>query len=483
MEEQTTRGSLGKKMQDFRETPPDRVWEGIAAHLDAGNGRRRLVFWITLAAGIALALTVGLSVNRYLTGSRGMEELASNGRRELPGSGPTGDSTGNRHTSVVPDVNTEATGQVRTLKPEEKPQSAPAVSRRDKPAGGKVIPAVSVQGDKYADLETAIVPAVSRDDQQQEGEYVVTDSESALASLTETPENEEPNLPADSAGLVIITADALKDVLPDEELLAVEPESKTNWSIAAVLSPLYSYRDADGSLASNTLLNQSETGMLAYAGGVRVAFGAGDGFEVETGLFYNKMGLIVSDIESFYVRALNTEATSGMDNSDRVFELNNSIGNIVPNSGIPVMNSYGGTSSFQMDYLTDPSALYAKLLPSSVLQQSLEYLEIPLNLRYTLLDKAFELQVIGGVSTNVLVGNKVSLITDEGLEDFGHVSNIRMVSYSGNAGLGMIYHLGDQLCLNLEPRFRYFLSSVNTGSMASTRPYAFGFYTGLSYLF
>jgi hypothetical protein len=73
--------------------------------------------------------------------------------------------------------------------------------------------------------------------------------------------------------------------------------------------------------------------------------------------------------------------------------------------------------------------------------------------------------------------------TSSGQEEIGYLANINTVNYSGNAGVGMIYHMGEKLSLILEPRFRYFLNSVNDSSLPSTRPYSLGLYTGLSYTF
>jgi len=117
------------------------------------------------------------------------------------------------------------------------------------------------------------------------------------------------------------------------------------------------------------------------------------------------------------------------------------------------------------------------------IRQHLNYLEVPLNLRYTVIDRSVELQLVGGMSTNVLVSNYVSMETSDGTEDIGYLTNIRNVNYSGNAGVGVVYHIRDHLNLMMEPRFRYFLHSVNDPSLPSTRPYAFGIYTGLNYIF
>jgi hypothetical protein len=117
------------------------------------------------------------------------------------------------------------------------------------------------------------------------------------------------------------------------------------------------------------------------------------------------------------------------------------------------------------------------------IRQHLDYLELPFNLRYTVLDRDFKIQLLGGMSTNLLVNNYVSMESGGVSKEIGYLTNIRNVNYSGNAGLGFVYHFLDQLSLSVEPRFRYYLNSVNDATLPSTRPYTFGIYTGINYFF
>ncbi len=132
---------------------------------------------------------------------------------------------------------------------------------------------------------------------------------------------------------------------------------------------------------------------------------------------------------------------------------------------------------------------YDNVVPGEVqasetgIQQHLDYLEIPFNLRYSVIDRTIEVQLVGGISTNFLVGNYVTAEGASGQEEIGYLSNISKFNYSGNAGLGMIYHMGRKLSILVEPRFRYFINSVNDSSLPVTRPYSIGLYTGLNYTF
>jgi hypothetical protein len=162
--------------------------------------------------------------------------------------------------------------------------------------------------------------------------------------------------------------------------------------------------------------------------------------------------------------------------------VSNSVGNIVAASGDVFVNNYklnagSAENSFASSNTPVINTQYEDI------RQHLDYLELPFNLRYTVVDRTLELQLIGGMSTNILVNNYVTMNSPEGHTNIGYLANVRNVNYSGNAGLGMIYHIRSQLSIRLEPRFRYFLNSVNDASLPATRPYAMGLYTGLSYTF
>ncbi|MEN8157105.1 MAG: outer membrane beta-barrel protein, partial [Bacteroidota bacterium] len=256
------------------------------------------------------------------------------------------------------------------------------------------------------------------------------------------------------------------------------------WVVGAALSPLYSFRDAEPQVTSST--TGYESGMLSYAGGVHVGYRTTGRLAIETGVFFNKMGL---DIDAPGIQMYSNEldlAPIAQDSraynaSMSVMAASQTIGNIVSQSGDVYVNQYKlnassadnkGVESFNTQVPADQG-----------IRQHLDYMEVPLNLRYTLVDRSIEFQLIGGMSTNILVNNYVTMEGVDGETEIGYLTNIRNVNYSGNAGVGLVYHLLEHLSLSVEPRFRYFLHSVNDATLPSTRPYTFGLYTGLNFLF
>ena len=126
----------------------------------------------------------------------------------------------------------------------------------------------------------------------------------------------------------------------------------------------------------------------------------------------------------------------------------------------------------------------ASLQPvNTSLDQNLSYLELPVVLRYKLVDKTIGINLIGGLSYNLLVHNSVYTTLDGNKYPIGDTKGINPLTLSSSLGMGMEYNFSDKLSLNLEPTFRYYLNpfSVNTGT--SIHPYSFGIFSGVSYKF
>jgi len=496
-EENTPKGSLGSKMKDFSVTPPEKVWEGVAAHLDAGSRRGKVLFWIAVAAGIALAVSIGLNLNWYFSGQKDFNELVTL-PGEHTGEGIVGSDvpgvSGKENTEEKAGPVTEASSGLGNRETGHSGQKNVTSTAKTEVQDGTPFLSPEKINEKNANQEQDILRMAKNDVEEPEfnadtgaeekpvNEQINADEEGVdLALLQET----EGETVADTSGRVILAL-GNEDFVQDD-FTGNEQVKETNWTISAALSPLYSYRDAEGSLSANSALNTTENGLLAYAGELMVAWEARKGLELETGVVYSRMGLMIGDVDSYskarsagnYDALFYSESASG---SNKIYTMSNSIGNIVSTAGDAVANSYGGEAMI-MDYVNTPVYVSVGESPTEVLRQNLEFIEIPFNLKYKIYDREFAIQLIGGMSTNILVGNSVSLLTGTGAEDFGYIDDLRTLNYSGNAGLGFIYHLGDKLDLNLEPRFRYFLNSVNTELYAETRPYSFGIFTGLSYLF
>lgn len=120
----------------------------------------------------------------------------------------------------------------------------------------------------------------------------------------------------------------------------------------------------------------------------------------------------------------------------------------------------------------------------SDLVQEFQYLEVPIQAGYKLLDRnKLSVGITGGISSNFLVGNFASL-TENGLKlSQGSTDNIQNVLYSGSAGFELGYDLGKNLVLTIEPRVKQYLHSVSSNDLVNIKPVQMGIFTGITYSF
>lgn len=156
-----------------------------------------------------------------------------------------------------------------------------------------------------------------------------------------------------------------------------------------------------------------------------------------------------------------------------------------------LMNSSAGVIQFDevpmgivLNSSFDGNTLATAVVSSNAkLIQNFEYLEIPLYLRYTLFDSKFDVQMIGGFSTNLLVGNKAFVENSSGRSLVGKTQDMESMNYSSTLGIGVKYDLSKRVSINVEPRIKYYLNSLSSNSSVNYKPYSIGVFTGLSYEF
>jgi len=163
----------------------------------------------------------------------------------------------------------------------------------------------------------------------------------------------------------------------------------------------------------------------------------------------------------------------------------------VQSSGDAVMNGAAGViklnrvpATSRLTGLMESTVGSADLLLSSNnFEQNFEYVELPLLIRYRLIDKSWKMHMLGGVSANMLVGNRVYVSDDQGKSYIGKTSDMSSLSYSASVGLGMGYRLSEKIRLQVEPQLKYYLQSLNRNPDVRFKPYSIGIYTGVSYEF
>ena len=141
------------------------------------------------------------------------------------------------------------------------------------------------------------------------------------------------------------------------------------------------------------------------------------------------------------------------------------------------------TNAAQASYVKDDIALDAlskNPTLEGVMSQQFNYVEVPLELKYQLVDSKLGINIIGGISSLFLIDNTVLLSAGSITTTLGEANNINSLNFSTNIGVGLQYRFTPKLELNVEPMFKY---QVNTFSNieGTFEPYSIGVYSGLTF--
>jgi hypothetical protein len=278
-----------------------------------------------------------------------------------------------------------------------------------------------------------------------------------------------------------------------EEATVTKATKQDRWALGSEIAPLYSHRSITSDYRQSEKineLNKTESGLLAYAGGIHIAYATGRRLSVQSGIYYSRYGQEINKIETYNYKY--TEYFSEGTASGRFISVYNSTGVISIDN--PVSAGYDKVVSNYIDETSDFSSQNgliginnSGIVPSEdinvTLTQYFDYLELPLLVKYKIIDRKFDFSLSGGIVTNFMVGNVVNIEQNGEKTRFGATTNINQVNYLGSFGVGFEYPLVSGFAISIEPRFRYYINPIDKSSLINVHPYSFGFFAGISYVF
>ena len=257
-------------------------------------------------------------------------------------------------------------------------------------------------------------------------------------------------------------------------------KEKTNrWSVMAMASPTYYLRPESAGNEVSNQVSSSEQSRISYSGGVGFAYKISKKISIQSGLYYSSIGNEVDGINSF-AGFRQYDYTKG----DHNFEVLTSSGRIYTENTDVFLRDISGDRVLTLytNDVFDPAKANLSYLDNSLFQ-NFSYLEMPVILRYKVIDKSIDFNLIGGFSYNLLVSNSVHAVIDGSKYNIGKTAGLNPLMISSSLGMGMEYNLSDRFSVNLEPTFRYYINPFGELSGIKAHPYSFGVFSGLSYKF
>jgi len=469
--------TIREKLDGFSVAPPAHLWNSIQGQMVAQKRKRRLAYiaWVSVAALVVFAFLAGWYFNdqsgEILPAFAEQEKVSP--KKEVP-------------TTV--EQNDVSKQNDKTILNSEKAKSKSIAD----------IKAIQAFNDAQSMVEKSEEsPVLSATIERNN--YDLLESLQAIFMVKEEDINLAENQKEQKQVLSITAADELLIAENIKNSKQYEPY-ENGWIVGAHLSPAYSSHSSshEKQYAQNMTYSGSD-GNGNVGGGFSVQYKTGKRLRVESGVYYSQNGQKSSHslggLFSFnnkkndgYVYASPSPGdASNVGVADDVFS--NSVR--LSNEGI-TMNSTAGVIIMQTApegtlVATDAELANAKstntLITNGEFSQVFEFVEIPLSLRYSVLDKKFGIELVGGVNAGFVVGNAAYINNDFGNQKIGSTQDISKLNFSGIIGVGMNYALGKHVSLALEPRLNYYLSSINSNPDVTYRPYRIGVFTGVYYEF
>ncbi len=242
-----------------------------------------------------------------------------------------------------------------------------------------------------------------------------------------------------------------------------KPEHR--WIVAPNVAPVYYSSLGNGSSIDPSFADNPQKGDVNMSYGVQVSYALNNRLSVRTGvnnvdLSYSTSGIEVGTgpvavaLRSVDYGSRQVVVTAADKGAFANANSSNGFGNITPKS------TQGDTR----------------------LIQNINYYEVPVELKYAIINNKVGVNLIGGLSTLLLGNNEISVKADNFNTVLGDANNLSSVSFSTNVGLGLDYKVSKKFTFNIEPMFKYQLNPY-TDSSVNFKPYYLGVYSGLSFKF
>jgi hypothetical protein len=452
-----------EKLKGFRTKSPPQAWERLERDMDAVARKKKMFYFRLVAASLLVLLAFGAGYFYATFYSSGT--FITKNARSVP-------EIIHEQETITQSPVTESSETVPEKQPSYSPES---ISMKDEgeiteeslQAGDVSLLSAGYKPEEVARLQSG--PKLTELAQLNISQLDVREAFSGYSNLIiSSDETDKTNKEIiDPSGYLYPFS------LHDDDPLPATDAGQLKWKIGALLAPTYSYREIStnyehsgiGGTDHTDALNTAEEALWSFSGGVNVHLRTGKRWEFQSGLYYARIGQINRDALRFEL----------VNNEYQLVAINTSTGFIdIAYERVPddVKNI-----SFPKDEI-EPLPI-----DNISLIQQFDLFEVPLLIRYRLIDTRFFINLAGGLSPAYLIKNHTWLEVEGEKHDVGLAPNLNSVIVNSSVGIGVGYDLSARLSFHFEPTFRYALNPINRNSEVHYHPYYLSWFTGFSYNF
>jgi len=463
---------IREKLEDFSVLPPAHIWDDVQARLTAQKRKRRMAFvgWISAAAVILLAFVGGWYFNETQNEGKVVavqnENIIKNSKKTETTNNSTPEKAALAESKTIRTEKQE-TGKINEVTERNKNISASVTgSKKTNPVVlennfGRAIIAMN----EMESVE-AIVYFIEKENKLAEKSISVSKSNSF--ELTESERN-----------LIAMNVQNAKETKEKDD---------KSWKMGMNISPGYASHSASHSEGySQNMTYSGNDGNANLSGGLSVQYKTNKRWSIESGAYYARNGQ--KSEPSFNLFAVNErmDYAAAVPSGDAYFSntVNVSNGTMEMNgtAGVIALSETPKGAEIASELDVSNPLTSSSLVSSGEFSQVFEFVEVPLLVRYRVVDRKLGVDIIGGVNAGIVVGNDAYIDNEYGLQNVGTTEDISPLNISGTLGVGVNYSLSKHFSLAFEPRLNYYLNSINSNPDVDFRPYRIGFFTGVYYEF
>ncbi len=414
MENNRFEDSLKSAFEGAEVSPSEKVWANVELDLEKASGgqlkRNLLLFQLLAAASVAFAFGIGALY--YLDQPVNQDEHT---KQALTKPSTTNSAELNKSVTGATDNNAGINNQKRTEEPVIQTLNNTYVVKKD----NNTIPSTTEAQTQHAWVTYKVAK---------------TDLSSFTRTKTPTlilPKHEDPVEP--DAGMLLLAR------LKDEEKRYQQEDKKTNskeniWASVGFGAGSYkpnvqsSNTNLESGVSAGTSSSESAVTGASYSVGLNVAGKISKRFIVQGGVSYLTQ---------------NADFTS-----------------TATNHGAASLNDYVKASNFESFNFESPYTVTS----------SLQFVSIPVQAGYILVDRNFGVQLNGGVATDLFIRNTLTPQNDDYqkvTQSSGKDSPYRTVNFSGLLGTEFSYRVANHYRISLNPGLRYSLNSIYKEEVAA----------------
>lgn len=444
-------------LKNYQTQAPEGAWERIQA--DLKKERRVAPIWLWRAAAALILLIMTFAAGYFLSQYQRDNTKLPIAEKHTPASieTPAAKTEVRKVEKTYPVEQVTSTSEEKDKKQVDTHVKQPAVTTKEDVKSDLIPETILPEEDVALDLLPALDGKVS--------DELIED----MAETIKEPLYGEKEI----FDRIEYDAHYVRDLLDQEEYTDVlaqkeKKSSSGNWGIGPRLAPVYSYRllgsNASGE-SDKSYFNDVENSIMNFGAAISLSYSFNNKWSLKTGMYVSRIGQ-----ENKQVLAIVDEGRSGM------FKLSTSSGAVFINpkkfESVMIQQQVSSKDTVSGGYLVNGSFI-----------QNLDYFEVPIVMQYKVVDQRFAVNILGGLSPGILVNNRSYFESGKDKLQTGIVENVAPAVLNSLIGVGFDYAISKNVYLNMEPSFRYSISSISAGNDLRNHPYSISWLTGITYKF